>query len=79
MTLFTQTDELLLLIRQLLEKVEDTHMLAGSEAYVSALISYKLFGSAADAGMPGADAIYDQLKARFANNATPTPTPIPNS
>src|ERR1700712_788486 len=38
--LFLQTDELALLLRQLLEKVEDTAMLAGSEAYISALTIY---------------------------------------
>lgn len=68
MTLFTQLDEITALVRQLLEKLEDTQLLAGSEAYVSALTLYKLFGSAADAGVPGADAIVAQLKLRFASN-----------
>lgn len=76
LTLYTQIDELMLLTRQLLEKMEDTQMLAGSEAYTSALAAYKLFGAAAEAGVSGADAIYDQLKARFASNgSTGTPTP----
>lgn len=52
----------------MLEKLEDTQILAGSEAYVSALTGYKLFGAAADAGLPGADAIYDSLKTRFTYN-----------
>lgn len=64
--LFTQLDELSGLVRQLLEKVEDTQILAGSEAYVSALTGYKLFAAAAIAGIPGSDAIYDGLKERFA-------------
>jgi hypothetical protein len=72
MTLFTQTDELVGLARQLVEKLEDTQMLAGSEAYVSALTAYKIFGSVADAGIPGADTVYDQLKERFSNNGTST-------
>lgn len=63
--LFTQLDELSGLVRQLLEKIEDTQILAGSEAYVSALTGYKLFGAAASAGIPGSDAIYDGLKERF--------------
>jgi len=66
LTLFSQLDELIILTRQLLEKLEDTQLLAGSEAYTSALALYKLFGSASDAGMPGADTIYNQLKQRFA-------------
>lgn len=65
LTLFTQMDELVSVVNQLCEKLEDTRLLAGSEAYVSALTLYKLFGSAAGAGVPGTDAIVTQLKARF--------------
>ena len=66
LTLFTQLDELIALHNQLGEKLQDTQLLAGSEAYVGALTLYKLFGSAADAGVAGSDAIYNQLKQRFA-------------
>lgn len=66
LTLFTQLDELVGLTNQLCERLEDTKLLAGSESYVAALALYKLFGSAADAGVPGADAIVTQLKTRFA-------------
>ena len=69
--LFTQLDELSGLVRQLLEKIEDTQILAGSEAYVSALVGYKLFGAAASAGIAGSDAVYDSLKARFASASVP--------
>jgi hypothetical protein len=65
--LFTQLDELLGVFRQLLEKAEDTQMLAGSEAYVAALTSYKLFMAASDAGIVGADAIVNSLRQRFVN------------
>ncbi len=68
--LFVQLDELLGLMRQLVEKAEDTQMLAGSEAYVAALSSYKLFGAAAEAGLLGADAIVDSLRQRFIPSAT---------
>jgi hypothetical protein len=74
LTLFTQLDEVILLVKQLLEKLEDTQLLAGSEAYVGGLSTYKLIASAADAGVPGADAVYNQLKTRFAgqgNSQTP--------
>ncbi|MBW4360242.1 hypothetical protein [Flavobacterium taihuense] len=66
MLLFTQLDEIIMMTKQLLEKMEDTQLLAGSEAYTSALTLYKLFGSAADAGVAGTDAIVSQLKQRFA-------------
>lgn len=66
LTLFAQLDELVGLANQLCERLEDTKLLAGSESYVAALALYKLFGSAADAGVPGADAIVTQLKTRFA-------------
>jgi len=66
LTLYRQLDELATISRQLTEKLEDTTMLAGSEAYVTALAVYRLLGSAADAGIAGADVLYEQLKARFA-------------
>jgi hypothetical protein len=65
LTLFTQMDELVGIVNQLCEKLEDTRLLAGSESYVAGLTLYKLFGSAADAGVAGADAIVAQLKGRF--------------
>lgn len=64
--LFSQLDEIIGITRQLLEKLEDTQLLAGSEAYTSALTLYKLFSSASDAGVPGSDAVVAHLKQRFA-------------
>lgn len=79
MTLFKQLDEIILLIKQLQEKLQDTQLLAGSEAYTSSLALYKLFASASDAGVPGADAIYGQLKERFAGQGgTGRPATNPN-
>ncbi|REG98879.1 hypothetical protein [Flavobacterium aquicola] len=83
LTLFSQMDEIGALANQLCERIEDTKMLAGSESYGSALALYKAFGGAADAGVPGADSIVDQLKKRFASSAgnsvtvPPVPTEIP--
>ena len=66
-------------LSQILEKINDTQLLAGSEAYTSALTVYKLFGSAADAGIPGTDTIYDLLKQRFAGQGgTGKPATDPN-
>jgi hypothetical protein len=53
MVLFSQLDEIIMITKQLLEKMEDTQLLVGSEAYTSALTLYKLFGSAAEAGVGG--------------------------
>ncbi|MFM2387448.1 MAG: hypothetical protein RL660_2205 [Bacteroidota bacterium] len=65
--LYNTLDEIAIMLAQLTEQVSDTQMLAGSEAYVSALSAYRLFGAASVAGVAGADAIYDLLAARFAN------------
>ncbi len=80
MELYEAIDEINLLINQLSELINDTQMLAGSEAYISALAAYRLFGAAAAAGVPGADAIYDSLAARFkgqGNTSTTPPTDTP--
>lgn len=70
--LYNALDEVNLLLSQLNEQVNDTQMLAGSEAYISALTIYRLFGAAAKAGVPGADTVYDMLANRF-NISASTP------
>lgn len=75
MTLFSQLDEVLGLVNQLQEKLEDTKLLAGSEAYTSALALYKLFGAAADSGVAGADAVVSQLRSRFAGQGGAAKSP----
>jgi len=80
LTLFAQMDEISGLANQLCERIDDTKMLAGSEAYNVALSLYKSFGSAADAGVLGADSIVDKLKTRFASskgNAVTEPPVMP--
>lgn len=67
LTLFSQLDEILLLARQLCERIEDTKILAGSEAYEAARLFYQASKTAAEAGVPGADAVVSQLSARFSN------------
>ncbi len=77
MKLFNQLDELVPMVRKQLEKLEDTRFLAGSEAYSTALMIYKLFGAAAESGIPGADAIVAQLRERFTSNGnTPNNPPV---
>jgi hypothetical protein len=52
-------------LRQLLEMVDDTEMIAGSEAYQAALLFYKAVKMAAEMDIPGAKAIYEELSKRF--------------
>jgi hypothetical protein len=52
-------------IQQTAENIDDTRMLAGSEAYHAALIFYNATKRAASDDVPGAKAVYEALKARF--------------
>ncbi|GAA0537707.1 hypothetical protein [Chitinophaga japonensis] len=65
LALFMQLDEIHLLLQELTEKVRSTQTVAGSEAYSSALMSYRLFQAAAQAGVPGAASIFNHLRQRF--------------
>jgi hypothetical protein len=53
------------MIMQLENGVSDTEMAAGSEAYQAALVFYNSVKMAADQNIPGAKAVYDELKERF--------------
>lgn len=78
LTLYDQLDELEGIALQLVEKIQDTRMLCGSEAFASSLTAYRLFEAAAAAGLPGADSIFNALKQRFAGQGSTggqTPTP----
>lgn len=50
---------------QLMNGIDDTKMLAGSEAYASSLLYYGSVQRAVDMNVPGAKAIYEELRARF--------------
>lgn len=69
--LYNVLDEIIPVAERVLEKLKDTQMLAGSEAYISALTAYRLLQSAAGDGIPGTDVLYDRLKARFENQGGP--------
>jgi hypothetical protein len=62
---YDRLDEVVQLLSQLTQKMRDTQILMGSEAYVTALTIYRLFESAARDGVSGADAIYKQLAERL--------------
>jgi hypothetical protein len=49
----------------LLRAMEDTGMVAGSEAYEAALVIYHSIKGASRSNIPGTQAIYDDLKQRF--------------
>lgn len=52
-------------LRAYVEKLEDTAMQASSEAYLAALLFYQSVKAAAKMKIPGAQAIYDDLRKRF--------------
>jgi hypothetical protein len=52
-------------VRQLEESIDDTEMVAGSEAYQAALVFYHSAKAAAAQDIPGAKAVYEELKTRF--------------
>ena len=52
-------------VNSLAEKLNDTQMAVGSEAYVSALAFYNSSKSAAKSNVPGTDAIVSELAKRF--------------
>ncbi|MHB9291312.1 hypothetical protein Holit_00386 [Hollandina sp. SP2] len=52
-------------VQQLEEAIDDTEMIAGSEAYQAALVFYKSVKLAAAQDIPGAKAVYEELKTRF--------------
>jgi len=74
-TLYTQLGPLVARVMQLGEQLLDTQILAGSEAYVTALMVYRLSESAAKAGLPGADTLYQTLRQRFVDQGTPAAAP----
>jgi hypothetical protein len=51
--------------KQLSDNIDDTVMVAGSEAYQASLIFYNAVKVAAAQNIPGAREVYDDLKARF--------------
>ncbi|MBZ4189494.1 hypothetical protein [Niabella beijingensis] len=78
LALYHTLDELVLVVQQLAEKLADTQLLAGSEAYTSALAIYKIFGAASEAGVQGTKTLHEQLKQRFSGQGK-TQVPPPES
>ncbi|RBQ02868.1 hypothetical protein [Pedobacter miscanthi] len=59
----------------LLRAMEDTGMVAGSEAYEAALVIYHSIKGASRSNIPGIQAIYDDLKQRFPGRGKKTISP----
>jgi len=57
---------LLQLVNTLQRALEDTMMVAGSEAYDAALIFYNSVKGASRGNVPGSEAVYNDLQQRFA-------------
>jgi hypothetical protein len=70
LSLFEQLDGIEANLLNLLQKVSDLKRIAGDEAYSMALMSYKIFDSANQAGIPGAKQAYEKLRARFESQTT---------
>lgn len=70
MQLVEQLDAVLRPLRAVVEGVDDSTMLAGSEAYAAALIFYNSVKMAAKMNVPGTDSIYEDLSARFPGRGT---------
>jgi hypothetical protein len=51
--------------RQLSDNIDDTVLVAGSEAYQAALVFYNAVKAAAAQDIPGAKEVYSDLKNRF--------------
>lgn len=52
-------------LQKMLEGIDDTMLMAGSEAYAAALAFYSALKSAINAGEKGLKGVYDELSTRF--------------
>lgn len=65
-------------LRSLIEGMEDTILLAGSEAYTAALLFYQAVKLAAQMNIPGVKTIYDDLRERFPGRGPLRPGVLPD-
>jgi hypothetical protein len=76
-TFFDQSEELISLHESIILRLRDAQRIAGREALVGSRKGYEQYGSAADAGVPGAQASYDKLKVRFEKSVGAKPKQNP--
>jgi hypothetical protein len=67
--LYSQLYSLLLVLRVFMDKLEDTYLLAGSEAYASGLTVYRNLQANSDL-LEGANIILDDLGSRFVRKSS---------
>lgn len=79
MELFGKLTQIRMELDRLTEEVTDTATAAGVDAYTTSLVIYEMAKMGQRLGLPGVDAIVNDLKVLFENQggATPTPTPEP--
>lgn len=68
LSLFNQLDELKLILKQIMNKVDAAQRIAGKEAYDTALQAYKLYETAAQCGVAGSTTAFEKLNERFKKN-----------
>jgi len=65
----SELKKVLIPLRQLVEKLDDTTLLSGSEALSAALVFYTSLKGAARAGEPGMKTVYADLQSRYPGRA----------
>ena len=73
LTLYSQLDHIHNDVKDLLQRIEDMRRIVASEAKGVADVVYGVFDTAAQAGLPGAQAAYDKLKVRYKDNGAGAP------
>ena len=68
-----QLKELLLMLEPVVEKISDSYMAAGMDAFDAARKMYKYVKAAAESGVPGTDTIVDELRKRFYKRKSSSP------
>lgn len=74
-SLMTDLSDIIRDCSMLLESLQDTLMLAGSETLMAELSFYQNVRQASQRGVVGADTIYNDLKLRFPGRSPAPPTP----
>ncbi|MFA6059785.1 MAG: hypothetical protein WC756_16390 [Taibaiella sp.] len=73
LAMYSQLDRIHGDVMDLLQRIEDMRRIVASEAYGVANVVYGVFDTAAQAGLPGAQAAYDKMKPRYKNNGAGAP------
>jgi hypothetical protein len=68
LVLCKQTKELIKMLEVVMERLVDTYIAAGADAYASARIIYDVAKSAAKANKPGAKVVVEELRKRYIKN-----------